>query len=95
MRYAKVMLVSIASLALLVWSDSSRGQITSVAPLTLIRAGRVFDSEQGVFLPARDIIVKGNLIESIGENLPVPKDARVVDLQRYTVLPGLIDGRYR
>ena len=91
MRCAKIMLVSIASLALLALSASSRGQNTNDAALTLIRAGRVFDSEQGVFLPARDIIVKGNLIESIGENLPVPQNARVVDLQRYTVLPGLID----
>lgn len=59
--------------------------------LTVIRAGRLFDSENGVFLPARDIIVKGNLIESVGENLPVPGGAQVIDLRRYTVLPGLID----
>ncbi len=60
-------------------------------PVTVIRAGRVFDSENGVFLPARDIIVRGNLIESVGENVTVPKDARVIDLRRYTILPGLID----
>ncbi len=60
-------------------------------PITVIRAGRFFDSENGVFLPARDIIVKGNLIESVGENLPVPKGATVIDLRKYTVLPGLID----
>jgi len=59
--------------------------------ITIIRAGRVFDSETGVFLPARDIIVKGNLIDSIGENLPVPSGAKVIDLRKYTVLPGLID----
>ena len=59
--------------------------------VTVIRAGRLFDSENGVFLPARDIIVKGNLIESVGENLPVPGGAQVIDLRRYTVLPGLID----
>lgn len=60
-------------------------------PVTLIRAGRVFDSENGVFLPARDILVRGNLIESVGENLPAPAGAQVIDLRRYTVLPGLID----
>jgi imidazolonepropionase-like amidohydrolase len=60
-------------------------------PVTVIRAGRVFDSENGVFLPARDIVVRGNLIESVGENLPVPAGARVIDLRRYTILPGLID----
>jgi imidazolonepropionase-like amidohydrolase len=60
-------------------------------PVTVIRAGHLFDSETGTFLPARDIIVKGNLIESIGENLPVPSGAKVIDLRKYTVLPGLID----
>ena len=59
--------------------------------VTVIRAGRLFDSESGIFLPARDIIVKGNLIDSVGENLPVPSGAQVIDLRRYTVLPGLID----
>ena len=60
-------------------------------PVTVIRAGRLFDSESGAFLPARDIIVKGNMIETVGENLPVPAGASVVDLRKYTVLPGLID----
>lgn len=64
---------------------------TSPLEITFIRAGRLFDSEKGIFLPARDIVVKGNLIESVGENLVVPKGARVVDLRRYTVMPGLID----
>ena len=57
----------------------------------LIRAGKFFDSEKGVLLPARDIIVKGNLIDSVGENLPVPAGATVIDLRGFTVLPGLID----
>ena len=90
MRYARIVLLVITSIGFLTSSDSSRGQIKSDA-LTVIRAGRLFDSEQGVFLPARDIVVKGNLIEDVGENLPVPKDARVIDLRAYTVLPGLID----
>ena len=57
----------------------------------LIRAGRLFDSEKAVLLPARDIIVKGNTIETVGENLPVPAGATVIDLRAFTVLPGLVD----
>ena len=64
---------------------------TTTPQTILIRAGRVFDSEKGVLLPARDIVIKNNLIEAVGENLPVPAGARVIDLTRYTVLPGLID----
>ncbi len=58
---------------------------------TLIRAGRVFDSERGVMLPARDILLRGGLIEAVGEDLAAPAGARVLDLRAYTVLPGLID----
>jgi imidazolonepropionase-like amidohydrolase len=57
----------------------------------LIRAGRFFDSEKAVLLPARDIVIKGNMIDAVGENLPVPAGATVIDLRGFAVLPGLID----
>src|SRR5262245_64830934 len=66
-------------------------QTQSAQPTVLIKAGRVFDSEAGVMLPARDILVKGNMIDAIGQNLPVPPGAKVIDLTKYTVMPGLID----
>lgn len=68
-----------------------KAQTAEAPQVVVIRAGRLFDSEKAIFLPARDIIVKNNIIESVGENLPVPSGARVIDLTRYTVLPGLID----
>jgi imidazolonepropionase-like amidohydrolase len=58
---------------------------------TVIRAGRLFDSEKGVFLVNRDIIVKNKRVDAVGENLPVPSGAREIDLRSYSVLPGLID----
>lgn len=70
----------------------AQAQAPEPPQVTLIRAGRLFDSERGVMLLARDILVRGGLIETVGENLPVPAGARVIDLRRYTVLPGLIDG---
>lgn len=57
----------------------------------LIRAGRFFDSETGQMLAARDILVRGNVVDAVGQNLPVPPGARVIDLSKFTVLPGLID----
>jgi imidazolonepropionase-like amidohydrolase len=57
----------------------------------LIRAGRLFDSERGVFLPNRDVLVRGRTVEAVGENLSAPAGARVIDLRAYTVMPGLID----
>lgn len=60
-------------------------------PTTIIRAGRLFDSEHGVFVPAQDIVVRGNVVEGVRPSGPVPAGARVIDLRGYTVLPGLID----
>jgi len=37
------------------------------------------------------ILVRGGKIEAIGENLPIPAGAAVIDLSKMTVLPGLID----
>ena len=86
------MSIRIIFLFLLLELSTSVGAQSPKPPETiLIRAGRLFDSEKGVLLPARDIIVKGNLIESVGENLPVPAGATVIDLRAFTVLPGLID----
>ena len=59
--------------------------------ITLIHAGRVFDSERGAFLPPRDILVRRGVVDTIAERLTPPAGARVVDLSRYSVLPGLID----
>ena len=45
--------------------------------------------------PVRDsvVLVKGDQIVAVGESgrLPVPPDARVIDANGYTVMPGLID----
>lgn len=59
--------------------------------LLLVRAGRLFDSERGTMLPARDILIRGGLVVSVSEPAPVPAGARVVDAAAYTVLPGLIE----
>lgn len=58
---------------------------------TLIRAGRLFDSEHAVMLPAREILVRNGRVDSVAEKITPPAGARVIDLSRFTVLPGLID----
>jgi len=68
-----------------------RAQTPLDSGVTLIHAGRVFDSERGVFLPARDILVRHGMIDSVAERIAAPAGAKVVDLSRYSVLPGLID----
>jgi imidazolonepropionase-like amidohydrolase len=59
----------------------------------VIRAGTLIDGVSPA--PRRDqvIVVRGNRIESVGDaaKTSVPPAARVVDLSKATVLPGLID----
>ncbi len=58
---------------------------------TIIKAGRFFDSENGAFLENRYITVQKNRVVSVEASIKAPKDAKIIDLGRYTVLPGLID----
>ncbi len=58
---------------------------------TVIKAGKLFDSEKGVFLENQTIIIKNNLISEVGTHLTIPANAKIIDLSKQTVLPGLID----
>ena len=58
-----------------------------------IRAGRMFDAKAGRNLTNQVILVKDGRIADVGssERVQIPQGARVIDLSRATVLPGLID----
>lgn len=61
------------------------------AQVTAIRAGRVLDPETGRVEKNQLILVEGQDIKAIGPNVAVPAGASVVDLSRYTVMPGMMD----
>jgi imidazolonepropionase-like amidohydrolase len=56
-----------------------------------IKAGRLIDGQSGEMRTNVIIIVEGNKITAIGENVAVLKDAVFLDLSDKTVLPGFID----
>jgi imidazolonepropionase-like amidohydrolase len=57
-----------------------------------IRAGRLVDVRAGVVLERRLIVVRGELIDSVGpDDGSLPDGAELLDLSDHTVLPGLID----
>jgi len=58
---------------------------------TVIIAGKLFDSEAGTFVANREILVRGGRIVAVDAKVERPAGARIVDLSRQTVLPGLID----
>jgi imidazolonepropionase-like amidohydrolase len=45
----------------------------------------------GVVLADQVILIRANKVETVGQGLEIPTGARVIDLSRMTVLPGLID----
>ncbi|HEV8395072.1 MAG TPA: amidohydrolase family protein [Vicinamibacterales bacterium] len=65
------------------------------APLgvTAVRAGRLFDSVAGRMLTNQVIVITGERITAVGPEaqVKIPAGARVIDLSRSTVMPGLID----
>ena len=67
---------------------SAQGQVTAV------RAGKMFDPKSGTNLANQVILISGDKITDVGptDKVNIPAGARVIDLSKSTVLPGLIDG---
>jgi imidazolonepropionase-like amidohydrolase len=64
----------------------------SAQQITAIRAGRLVDVDKGEIRRDLVVLVRGERIESVQPaSAKIPQGARVIDLSRYTVLPGLID----
>jgi imidazolonepropionase-like amidohydrolase len=77
-------------LALLVGVALSQG-VNAMAQLTAIKAGRLVDPQAGAVLSDQVILIRDNRVEAVGKGLPIPAEAKVIDLSQMTVLPGLID----
>ena len=69
--------------------QTSRG--SSSAHTLAVRAARMLDVRQGKLVENAVIIVEGDRVARVGQNLPTPQGAEVIDLGDVTVLPGLID----
>jgi imidazolonepropionase-like amidohydrolase len=82
--------------ATLAWFTSLAAQAprSSVAPPTLIKAGRLIDGRGDTPRVGVGILIDGDRIKAVGPLAQVQgqaKDARVIDLTQMTVLPGFID----
>ncbi|HET6143066.1 MAG TPA: amidohydrolase family protein [Candidatus Acidoferrales bacterium] len=56
-----------------------------------IKAGKLVDPEKGTTETNQIILVRGKTIEAVGPNVQIPSDAKLIDLSKSTVLPGLFD----
>ncbi len=77
--------------AFLAFAAPALTQTRSGPSVVAIRAGRLIDVEAGKVLPNQVILIEGDRIKAVGENLAIPAGAAVIDLSKKTVLPGLID----
>ena len=66
----------------------------SVAPVTMVKAGRLLDPRTGNVLAPAAVLVEGSKIKLVGlpSQIRAPGGAKVIDLGDATLLPGLIDG---
>ncbi len=80
----------VATSALVVWAQAQTPQTPQVVA---IRAGRLFDPKSDQLLTNQVLLVRGERITDAGpaDRVPIPAGARVIDLSKATVLPGLID----
>jgi imidazolonepropionase-like amidohydrolase len=83
---------TLLTIGLLMWAPGASAQVPPVVDGVVIRAGKLFDAESGQLTDRPVIVITGNRIASVGNgNVPVPPNARVIDLGDATVLPGFID----
>jgi imidazolonepropionase-like amidohydrolase len=67
---------------------------TAQGQVTAIRAGKMFDPKSGTNLADQIVLITGDKITDVGPaaSVKIPAGAKVIDLSKATVLPGLIDG---
>lgn len=63
----------------------------SAQEITAIKAGKLVVPETGETLINQIILVEGARIKEVGANVKIPANAKVIDLSRSTVLPGMFD----
>ena len=88
-RWPRIVLAMSVFLSL----HTARAQATpEISTRKLLHAGRVIDVRTGSSTPNAWILVTGNRITAISPTRPSDiANAEVIDLTRYTLLPGLID----
>src|ERR1700736_4818207 len=64
---------------------------TAADQVIALKAARLFDGKSKALLPNGVVLVQGDKIVDVASNLPIPSDARVIDLGDVTLSPGFMD----
>lgn len=64
---------------------------TNETKITVIKAGKLIDTENGKVLENQMILIENKIIKAVGTNIKIPDGANVIDLSNAVVMPGFID----
>lgn len=90
-------LASLVSFLALVLAPAIFLKAQAPAPenVVAVKAGRVLELRSGKYLDRQTLLIEGERIKAMGSAREIepqlPANARVIDLSKYAVLPGLID----
>jgi len=88
-------LILVFSLLLAAAALPMRAQESANPGFVAVKAGRLLDVRSGNYLSDQIILIEAGKVREVGNARDVqphvPASAKVIDLSRYTVLPGLID----
>jgi len=87
----KVRLIRFGLAALLLCNFPVLAQKTATPQIVAIKAGKLLDPETGKTAANQIILVEDTRIKDIGGKVEIPAGAKVIDLSKSTVLPGLFD----
>jgi len=65
--------------------------LSAQTKITVIKAGKLLDTENGKVLENQMILIENDTIKQVASKINIPADAIVIDLSKAFVLPGLID----
>ena len=77
--------------AIILASMSFAAHAQDAKPLTLITNANVFDGINEKLIEDADVLIEGNLIKQIGQDISPPSGAEVIDAGGRTMIPGLTD----
>ena len=86
--------IGVAALVLVLVAQpraAQTGRPGSTSKTTAIRAGHLIDGRGGPPVANAIILIDGKRIVAVGPGISIPVGARIIDLSKSTVLPGLID----
>ncbi|VVS91653.1 metal-dependent hydrolase family protein [Desulfoluna spongiiphila] len=91
MKKRMIVIITLFALTGLVGMVQAAGHEDAATSAVLIKNVNVFDGKSDELIPRQDVLVKGNLIEAVGQHVAAPQGATTIDGNGRTLTPGFID----